>query len=260
MGKSAIEWVEEGWPVTTGCSPVSEGCANCWAARLASRRLKNHPRHEGLTVRGEWTGEVRYHAELLRQPFHWRKPRTIFVCPMSDIFHPGMPTGLLTSIVAVMLHSQCKQHQFLLLTKRPEEPLKMGADFSEANNIWLGVSVESPDYLSRVEDLLKIPAAHYFVSLEPLLAEIELFRYLDKLSWVICGGESGPGARHCDHIWIRYLRDQCRDNQVPCYVKQLGSAWARNTGWARTPDYKGAKIEHWPGDLQIRETPKELIV
>lgn len=188
--KTKIEWSDATWNVITGCSPVSPGCANCYAAQLAGTRLKNHPSRAGLTkcVNGKpvWTGEVRFNEEWLRQPLSWKKPRRIFVCAHGDLFHEAVKDEWLDQIFAVM--AQASHHTFQILTKRPErmrcylqalyfgrlrevEELKEGF----LQNVWIGVTVENQEQAeARIPLLLQAQAEKHFISVEPMLGPIRI--------------------------------------------------------------------------------------
>jgi protein gp37 len=244
---TGIEWTDETWNVVTGCKRVSPGCDNCYAARLAAGRLRGHPRYEGVAEMAEagprWTGEVRWHRELLEQPLRWQRPRRIFVCAQSDLFHPYVPPCFIADVWAVM--ASAKQHTFQVLTKRPARMQYLltdppGGVTWPLPNVWLGVSVEDQQRAEeRIPLLLQTPAALRYVSCEPLLGAVNLKLYLPLttrgrggpiraeggIGWVIGGGESGPGARPMHPDWARSLRDQCQAADVPFFFKQWG-AWA----------------------------------
>ncbi len=321
--KSKIEWTESTWNTITGCSPVSEGCANCYAKREAEGRLRGkfgYPQDEPF--------RVTFHGEdRLNDPLRWKRPRKIFVCSMGDLFHEDVPFVWIDKVFQVM--SECKQHRFMLLTKRPERMksyflgfrdeaeekaeqeirskpfwLRLECDlYRNANaqfrrqplaNVWLGVTAENQERADeRIPVLLQIPAAKHFVSVEPMLGHIDLVKYLQKgtefhlslnvegalrnrsfdglfadngkemtreeakehlerlaalgikrvassecdnfdhqrgcqdhekttLDWVICGGETGANARPLHPDWVRSLRDQCQEAQVPFFFKSWG--------------------------------------
>jgi len=272
MGKTTIEWTDASWNPVTGCKEISPGCANCYAARLAATRLKNHPDYKGLAINQNlsgqdllhqstqrWTGEVRLHPDRLEEPLHWRKPRKIFVCDMSDLFHEDVPKLFICKIFDVI--ARCPQHTFQILTKRPKDMLAFFnaalLDIGDAvkshpqltpqqlrvgigttcnwplPNVWLGTSVEHQHFADeRIPFLLQTPAAVRFLSCEPLLGPVNLLRAglgpkmpndaAGWLHWVICGGESGPGARPMHPDWARSLRDQCQAAGVPFFFKQWG--------------------------------------
>jgi len=133
MGKTSIEWTDASWNPVVGCTEVSPGCANCYAARLAGARLKNHPDYNGLVIPGtqrnsiesakrgprrlaRWSGQVRFLPHRLEEPLCWRRPRRIFVCDMGDLFHESVPDEFLASVFRVM--SRARHHTFQVLTKR----------------------------------------------------------------------------------------------------------------------------------------------
>jgi|SRR5882724_1947630 len=250
MGKTSIEWTDASWNPIVGCTEISPGCANCYAARLAATRLRNTPQYKGLaTVNnpGEhrWTGEVRnvfgIDPKVLEEPLHWRTPRRIFVCDMGDLFHESIEFSEIGKIWRTM--GKCPQHTFQILTKRPDrmiEFFKWSGITWPLKNIWLGVSVENQHFADeRIPLLLATPAAVRWISAEPLLGPIQcsfIGRGLTevvmhrkdasdpKIDWVVCGGESGTNARPMHPDWARSLRDQCQAAGVPFFFKQWG-AW-----------------------------------
>ena len=255
-----IEWVQnqdgtkgETWNPVTGCTKVSAGCKNCYAERMA-RRLAGragypeYPNHFGVTLR----------PDRLEQPLRWKKPRKIFVCSMSDLFHKDVPLEFILEVFDVIRKSP--RHTFQILTKRADA---MNAALSSGlpdplPNVWLGTSVENQEQASeRIPHLLSTPASVRFLSCEPLLGEIDFNAcsawhphynnmYLDGMHWVIVGGESGPGARPMNLDWARIVVGQCREASVPVFVKQLGGH----------PN-KHADMFYWPADLRAREYPNE---
>jgi protein gp37 len=268
MGKTRIEWATDTWPVITGCSPVSEGCRNCYAARLAATRLKHHPHYKGLAtmVNGhpQWIGEVRFNADVLEQPLHWRKPRVVFVCSMSDLFHELVEVGDMMGIWRVMV--EASQHIYLLLTKRPQEMRQFAAYLAKwlnykqwPDHIWPGVTIETQDQVWRLQELVKIPAARLWASLEPLLGPIEIPpELLARLSGLVIGGESGPGASPMHPDWARSIRDQCVPAGVAFTFKQWGE-WALESmlpegphGWLHFEKTRGFGIENPEGDTVVR--------
>jgi len=232
--RSPIEWTDATWNPVTGCSKVSPGCKNCYAERL-SQRL----RAMGLAKyrRGF---EVAVHEDALAIPPRWRKPRRIFVNSMSDLFHEAVPDGFIARSFEVM--ERTDWHTFQVLTKRPARAVELNAALPWPRHLWLGVSVESPAYLGRVDLLRRTSAAVKFVSVEPLLAPLSGFDP-DGLDWVIVGGESGPGARAMHPDWVREIRDQCVASGVAFHFKQWGGVFKKRRGrvldgrtWDETPD------------------------
>ena len=163
--------------------------------------------------------EPTVHEELLEEPFSWRKPRMVFVNSMSDSFHHAVPVEFIRRMFDTM--ARTPQHTFQVLTKRAERMAEIGADLEWPENVWAGVTVESGDYLERLEWLRRVPARVRFLSLEPLLSGMPAMD-LSGIHWVILGGESGSRARLMDIEWARDIRDQCVSAGVPFFFKQVG--------------------------------------
>ena len=210
--RSAIEWTEATWNPVTGCTQISPGCANCYAKRFAERfrGVPGHPYERGF--------EVAERPERLGQPLRWKRPRTIFVNSMSDLFHEEVAGSFVASVFAVM--ERADRHTFQVLTKRPGRAAALAPSLPWPPNVWLGVSVENQRWTTRIDALREIPAAVRFLSCEPLLGPLELD--LDGMGWVIAGGESGPRARPMRPEWARGVRDQCLASGVPFFFKQWG--------------------------------------
>ena len=243
MADTKIEWATKVWNPVTGCSKVSPGCAHCYAEVIAKRFWGDR----------KFT-DVQCHRERLEHPRHWRKPQRIFVNSMSDLFHDDVPINFIHEVWDVM--KSCPQHTFMILTKRPErmkivlEKIYSWQRFGHAlgfwRHVWLGVTVENQEMANeRIPILLQIPASIRIVCCEPLLGPIILRRKaideremvqaalmgrLDEYSrpvergidWVICGGESGHGARFMQPNWVKSIRDQCLKAGVPFFFKQWG--------------------------------------
>src|ERR1035438_4521483 len=255
-------------------------------------------------VRGR--SKVELIEKKLQEPLHWRKPRRVFVNSMSDLFHESLPDADILSVFQTM--GKCPAHTFQILTKRPERMLEflrrrhwrnlghssaMGGDhyvslainepkFTYEHdpaflpNVWLGVSVEDRKNMDRIELLRETPAALRFLSLEPLLEDLGRLD-LTGIGWVICGGESGPGARPFDLAWARNTRDQCREAGVPFFMKQVGAhpilsvtdlhnllaelpdtdrTLEDNCYRLKLRDRKGGTMEEWAEDMRIRQFPE----
>ena len=228
--RSKIEWCDATWNPIVGCTRVSPGCDNCYAIR-GTRRLQHLDNHAGLlTVDGsDWSGEVRLIPERLGQPSRWQRPRRIFVCSTSDLFHPDIGAAAIAAVFDVM--ADTPQHTFQVLTKRSLRMRRLshtavfGAK-SPLPNVWLGVSIENDEYTFRADHLRDTPTAVRFLSLEPLLGPVPSLN-LDGIDWVIVGGESGPKARPMHPDWVRDIRDRCGAAGVPFLFKQWG-AWGPN--------------------------------
>ena len=237
MAQTKIEWADAVWNPVTGCTPISEGCKNCYAERMATR-LKGrygYPEDEPF--------KVTLHPEKLEEPLKWKKPRRVFVCSMGDLFHEQVPDEYIAKVWEIM--NNASNHTFLVLTKRPqrmkdflarlgwythdrevnpaEAVLDEGGKYT-LKNVWLGVTAENQQRAEeRIPILLQLPAAKRFVSVEPMLGPVDLTEVGHvgpKLDWVICGSESGPNRRPAKIEWIRSLRNQCIYFGVPFFLKQ----------------------------------------
>jgi len=164
---------------------------------------------------------------MLDLPLQWRKPRRIFVNSMSDLFHEDVPADYIRDVFSVM--ARASWHEFQVLTKRAERLAELGSRLAWPSNVWMGVSVESAKYASRISSLRSVPASIRFVSIEPLLGSIGELN-LDGIHWVIVGGESGPKARSVEAEWVREILVQCRAQQVPFFFKQWGGVNKKRTG------------------------------
>lgn len=210
---SAIEWTESTWNPVTGCTKLSPGCKFCYAERMAERLQamgqENYRSGFRLTLQ----------PQMLDLPLRWRKPQTVFVNSMSDLFHEDVPFEYIVRVFEVMRRAHW--HRFQVLTKRSERLAELDQKLEWAANIWMGVSVENDKYYSRIDDLRRTRAKIKFLSLEPLLGPLHNLD-LRGIDWVIVGGESGFGARPMDPSWAFDLRDQCRRVSVPFFFKQWG--------------------------------------
>ena len=213
MQRSKIEWTEATWNPVTGCTQISPGCAHCYAKTFAERfrGVPGHPYENGF--------DLQPRPDRLEQPLRWKKPRTIFVNSMSDLFHPDVPDDYIKQVFEVM--EAADRHRFQVLTKRSERLAELAPYLPWQSNVWMGVSVENQRFASRIDDLRTVEASVRFLSCEPLLGPLDLD--LDDIHWVIAGGESGPGARPMAPDWVRGIRDQCASADVPFFFKQWGA-------------------------------------
>lgn len=218
---SDIEWTESTWNPVTGCTKISPGCTNCYAERMALR----------LRAMGQINYangfEVTLQPHMLEMPLRWRKPQTIFVNSMSDLFHKNVPIGYIQRVFDIMRRAHW--HRFQVLTKRANRVAELSDQIVWASNIWMGVSVEHERQRHRIDALRKVGAHVKFLSLEPLLGPLPRLD-LSSIDWVIVGGESGPKARPIDPDWVTDLRDQCRLARVPFFFKQWGGKNKKKTG------------------------------
>lgn len=231
---SRIEWTEATWNPVAGCTIVSAGCTNCYAMRMAARlQLMGLPKYAGTTrksgARYVWTGKVFLDEASLLTPINWQKPRKIFVNSMSDLFQESVPVDFVADIWRVM--EQAHWHTFQILTKRPKRMADVlnSKEFKILPNVWLGTSVESSDYIGRLDSLRRTPAVVRFVSFEPLVGPI-YDANLNGLHWAIVGGESGPRARPMDRSWVLAIRRLCRDQRVAFFFKQWGGINKKRAG------------------------------
>jgi protein gp37 len=227
--RTAIEWTDTTWNPVTGCTQVSAGCDNCYALALASRRLRVHYLRRESVIGTEAAKldpfAVRLWPERLDDPASWRSARMVFVNSMSDLFHADVPDDFVRRIFEVMLHAD--RHIYQVLTKRPARAARFVARHRNLfpggdvpRHIWLGTSVETQAAAYRVNHLRAIPCNVRFLSCEPLLGPLEIS--LAGIHWVIAGGESGRGYRPVNLDWVRELRDQCVESDVPFFFKQVG--------------------------------------
>jgi len=219
--RSNIEWTEMTWNPVTGCTKISQGCKNCYAERMARRlRAMGSDRYRnGFTVT--------LHPDLVDTPKRWRSPRLMFVNSMSDLFHPDIPAEFITRVFRTMV--DCPQHTFQVLTKRSDRLAELAPSLPWPRNVWMGVSVEDARVKHRIADLITVPAAVRFLSLEPLIGPLDDLP-LSGIHWVIVGGESGPHARLIQHTWVASILRQCRTAGVPFFFKQWGGPRKDLTG------------------------------
>jgi len=219
--ESHIEWTDTTWNPVTGCSKISPGCKNCYAERLAHR----------LQAMGQYRYrngfDVTLHERSLAEPFGWKKPRKVFVNSMSDLFHEEIPLNYIQRVFEVM--AATPRHTFQILTKRSKRLREVASQLPWPSNVWMGVSVENTDVLSRITDLEAVSAAVRFLSCEPLLGPLSNLP-LAYIHWVIVGGESGPGARRMEPSWVDEILRQCRTANVPFFFKQWGGVRKSRTG------------------------------
>ena len=257
---SKIGWTDTSWNPVVGCTKVSAGCKHCYAERMSARlaAMARSDRRKGrkpgrkanyewvVDDIGRWNGRVELVPEALDDPYRWRKPRTVFVNSMSDLFHEDVPLDFILRVFEVMRDNP--RHKFQILTKRPERIAEnLPGDYSAAAypNVWIGTSVEDQKTADERLGRLVYGAARdrMFVSCEPLLGPIKLMRWLIFVSWVIVGGESGPRFRPMNPHWATAIRDECKLAGVAFFFKQNSAP-------------KPGTIAHpgaWP-----REMPREM--
>jgi len=233
---SSIEWTDATWNPVAGCTPVSAGCRNCYAARMALR-LAHMPNGTGEKYRNTatrtraglpvFTGQINLDRDSLELPRVWRLPRVIFVNSMSDLFHEEVPLFYIKEIFDVM--ESCPQHTFQVLTKRPERAMELSSELPWPKNVWMGTSVEDDRVINRVNELRRIPSQIRFLSCEPLIGPLKRLS-LRGINWVIVGGESGPGARPMDEQWVLQIKRLCDKSEIPFFFKQWGGVQKHKKG------------------------------
>lgn len=218
MGKSTkIEWSDATWNPVRGCTKISQGCKNCYAEAFAERwrGIKGHPFENGFDL------TLVYHK--LYEPQKWKDPKRIFVNSLSDLFHEDIPFDFIDKVFDVMRSTP--RHTFQILTKRPEvmERYLSQDKIEYMPNVWLGVSVESQQYIDRIKILQKINKVPVrFISMEPMLSRFE-YLPLENIQWVIVGGESGKKARPIQSSdWVREIKRTCNATNVAFFFKQWG--------------------------------------
>ncbi len=239
---SKIEWTDKTWNPVTGCTPISEGCQNCYAARMAKRLAGRF----GYTKDDPFKPGVVHHNQM-DKPYHWKKPQKIFVCSMGDLFHPMNEIKDINSVFIRMCMADW--HTYMVLTKRPHEFkkfLSIGTGWrGMLENVWFGVTAENQKRADeRIPILLEITAAVRFVSVEPILETVDVV-WRGGIDWVIVGPETGPGRRECKIDWIERIAEDCMIQDIPLFIKAipLNGKISKN-------------MDEWPEHLRLREFPK----
>lgn len=232
MAETSIEWTDATWNPVAGCTVLSPGCTNCYAMRMAARLdAMGAQKYFGLTRRSggraKWTGKIRLDEAALTVPARWKKSRMVFVNSMSDLFHDGVPDEFITQVWAAM--RAAPQHTFQILTKRPERMAALSKSLPLLSNVWLGTSIESRDFLVRLNHLRATHANTRFISFEPLISSVGL-PDLSGIHWAIVGGESGPKARPMEQAWVDDIRLACERDDTAFFFKQWGGKNKKRAG------------------------------
>jgi protein gp37 len=210
------------------------------AARLEAMPVE---KYSGLTRRSGgrpiWTGKIRLDSKSLDTPRAWKRPKRIFVNSMSDLFHADVSEGFIKRVWNVMANTT--QHTYQILTKRPERMAEVTAKLPTLKNVWLGTSVESADYLDRIDNLRRVDAAVRFVSFEPLIGSVAGAN-LRQINWAIVGGESGPKARPMQETWVDEIESLCRRHGTAFFFKQWGGKNKKAAG----RHYRGGTFDEMP--------------
>jgi len=232
MGKG-LHQLGKKWNPITGSTKFSEGCAHCYALDRLIPLMENEKYRNG--------GRVTCHEDLLNIPRNMKRPGTFFVNNMGDLFHDDVPFSFLKDLFRTM--NECSRHRFFALTKRSARMLEYAPHLTWTSNIWMGVTVESGKFNSRMDDLRKVPVSHRFVMFEPLIGSVGTID-LDKIDLVLVGGESGIGFRTMDPDWAREIRDQCVSAGVLFNFMQYAAVDPRPLGrmldgreWKEVPNH-----------------------
>jgi len=263
---NAPGYIGETWNPIVGCDKVSEGCENCYAENMA-RRLSGMGKTQYIAVinsKGKWNGSTCFVTDAVDKPTKWKKPRLIFVCSMGDLFHKSVSFNHVDRIMEII--KSTPQHTYIVLTKRPDIMFRYFASHANPpSNIFFGVSAENQKRLEeRIPYLFYLKAAVKFVSIEPMIDEVDLDvividskvevgdktyytkkKAIDLVDWVIVGGESGHKARPLLSRWVIKVKELCEKTKTPFFFKQGSQANWNN--------YKN--IDSFPLDLKIREFP-----
>ena len=221
MAQSSIEWTEMTWNPTTGCDKISQGCKLCYA-EVMSKRL------QAMGVeKYKDNFDVRLHEKELETPYRWKRSKIVFVNSMSDLFHKDVPLSFIQRVFEVMRENP--QHVFQVLTKRAERLLELDPVLKWSHNIWMGVSVEDQEVEYRIDLLKRTKARVKFLSLEPLIGPLPKLK-LNKIDWVIVGGESGFKPRPMEADWVLEIQEQCQKSDTPFFFKQWGGFNKKKNG------------------------------
>lgn len=221
MAQSKIEWTEETWNPITGCTKCSDGCTHCYAATFARRlQAMGNPRYKNGF-------EVTIHEDLFEKPLEWKKPKLIFVNSMSDLFHEDIPDEIIIRLFDVM--NKSPMHTFQVLTKRTKRLLELSPKLNWTKNIWMGVSIENENVISRCKDLIGTDAYIKFISAEPLLGRLTKLD-LVGIDWLIVGGESGAGSRPIEESWVLELQEKAMQSGTAFFFKQWGGFNKKKNG------------------------------
>ncbi|WP_265823545.1 DUF5131 family protein [Geovibrio ferrireducens] len=216
-----IEWTETTWNPVTGCSKISDGCANCYAEKMARRLcLMGQEKYKNGF-------QLTLHRDILAEPIGWKKGRMVFVCSMSDLFHKDVPYEFTREVFSVMRIAN--QHIFQVLTKRSDRLAEFASLIKWPSNVWAGVTVENHRVINRIDDLKKVDAPVKFLSVEPLIGALGSIN-LNGIDWVIVGGESGHGARPMKKEWVDEIKEQCFKTNTPFFFKQWGGVDKKKAG------------------------------
>lgn len=233
MSTSRIEWTDSTWNPITGCTKASAGCLHCYAEnmarRLAAMGIHKYANGFNLTI----------HEDALCDPLKWKKPKNIFVCSMSDLFHENVPFTFIEKVFNVI--DRTPQHRYQILTKRAERMELFFQSHKVPSNVWLGVTVDVSKCKYRIDHLRRISNVPVrFLSCEPLLEDLGELN-LDGIDWIIVGGESGNKARPMKKEWAISIKKQCDNAGKMFFFKQWGT-WGAD-GVKRSKKKNGKELD-----------------
>lgn len=218
MAETKIEWTDKTWNPITGCTKLSDGCNHCYAEVMA-RRLKAMGQKKYING-----FQLTMHEDDLNEPYKWKGSHNVFVCSMADLFHKDVPFEFIDKLMYVI--RETPQHRYQILTKRAERMEEYFRNRKVPDNAWLGVTVENLKTKFRIDYLSMIDAKIHFLSCEPLLEDLGDLK-LEKIQWIIVGGESGFQARPMKEEWVLNIRTQAKANNIPFFFKQWGT-WGQD--------------------------------
>jgi len=244
MSQTKIEWTDKTWNPVTGCTKTSTGCAYCYAEIMATRL-------RAMGVKKYANGFTpTLHNDVLDEPLKWKKPHTIFVCSMADLFHDDVPFDFIDKVMNTI--RQTPYHRYQILTKRAERMADYFSQIDIPSNIWLGVTVESLSEVARIDSLRGLKASIRFLSCEPLIDDIGEIDLTD-IDWVIVGGESGMKARPMKPEWVRSIHKQAEEQNVAFFFKQWGT-------WGSDGIKRNKKVNGKVFDGQIIQMMPQLTI
>ena len=214
MKFTKIEWTDRTWNPVTGCTKLSTGCANCYAETM-SHRLYAMGVEKYANI---FTPTI--HHNVLNEPLKWKNSHTVFVCSMADLFHDAIPFSFIDKVMDTI--RQAGHHRYQVLTKRAARMEEYFSNVAIPDNVWLGVTVESPSEMPRIDNLRRLQATIRFISCEPLLDDLGTIDLTD-IDWVIVGGESGVKARPMEPEWVRSIMRQSNEQGAAFFFKQWGT-------------------------------------
>lgn len=236
------------WNPWHGCSKVSPGCLNCYVYREDVKYGRDPAAVEknstfALPVQTNKKGEYKL------------KPGGdyVYTCFTSDFFHPAADAWRKEAWQFMKTRSDLR---FFFITKRIDRfSVSLPDDWGSGyENVTICCTCENQEMAdARLPIFASLPIRHKRIVQEPLLGAIDISKYLQlrkpdgnpMIEQVLCGGESGSGARLCKYDWILSIREQCREYRIPFYFKQTGALFE-----------KDGKVYRIPRRLQLSQARK----